>query len=409
MATRQYFSDTRTINTAYDTALPDIKKYKDMITAVGTVSSTIGNASPTIGSAAVQYERLVWSTPTTFGWFSERFATETVLSGVVTFQVYASTTVVAPDTARLRVKLSKVTTGGSFVETPLVQADSPTNLTSTVTAYTMSATMPQAVTIAANERVVARVYGILTSGTTWGTAKIDFRYGGPAGTGDSYIDFPGTITFTANVVRLSLRRTATNGIGNFFDLLPTFGTLAFASAIVNTVAGGNDIVWTRTAGGITAEWLSPRFKEQWAFPDITVQVWASESATTANASIRWRVFLRRPDGTEFLLKQETPAGPIELTTTVAVYVGANTPEVNNKNTTHFAEDDRMVFRAYAIPAAAQTMGGGRTLTLGYDGPNGATGTSFMDLNSPPAFKAETDPGVTPVPSGQTTMGIGNGQ
>lgn len=414
MATRQYFRSTRTISQSLDVA--SVRAYRDMNGSLGTLITATGQY-PTIGFATgpaeTGFERAVQLSSLALGWFTERFVNQTVLSGDLVFSMYGTTAMTSPNFARLRVKVSKVTTGGSNVETVLGQADATTDMTSAITAYPITVTLAQSVTVAPNERLMMRPFVFLSGGSWPTSANAVFRYDGTAGSGDSYVDLPGTIAFKPNAQTLSLRRTTVNAIGNFMDLLPTFGVTAKTSAVVNTVASGTEIAWTKTAGGLVAEWITPRFKEQWSYPINKVLAYASESATAANMSVRVKVFRRRPDDTEALLAQDdwgTELGTTEALATMGGEV-ATQWDVQNQATVHFAEDDRLILRFYAIPASAQVMGGARTGTISYDGPGpeGTAGSSYMQTFNAPDYKAETDPPAQPVPSGVATLGWGNGQ
>lgn len=401
MATRIYLRLTITHPRA-KRAIPGTD-YKDMTTTQGAAKTTIQLVS-TSGTTQKQFG--VGTTIMAF--WSERVATEVTLSGTINFHLWALAGTLGQ---RLRARVSKITAGGSDVVTDLGWADATTDLALSAGAHDFSFTLPADVILAVNERLLLRVYVFRPDAGTVSTATLDFD-AATGVDGDSWIEFPGTLTFTPNATILSLRRTTGTGIGTFMDLLPTFDTIAFASAVVNSVPSGTEVVWTKTAGGITAEWLSPRFKSQWDLPSIVgdgslmmkCTIAAKESALTVNGQTRLKIFVRKPSGAETQLWYDTPMNGIELTTTMANTTGSQGDAYTRLDV---GEDDRLVVRCYLVNVG--TMGSG-TATLGYDGPINTTGTTQCQGYDMPEFKAESDPpkGFV-VPSGGALMGLSNGQ
>lgn len=356
-------------------------------------------------------------------YWSERVAAPFTLSGNVIANVWGSCT--TGTLTRIRVELSKITPGGSDVETVLGTGDTTADLTATSTAYTVTIPVPT-IDIGVNERFLLRLYAFRTDGATPTVMNVTANVPATEGTtGDTWIELPGNPTFRPDDTLLSLRRTTTIGIGSFMDLSETFGSGASTTAVVNTSAGATEIVWTKTAGGTVAEWISPRLSAQWdtlaglANGKLMAKVMmaAKESATAANASLRYKIFARDPDGVESMILQGEPWGVgggsgDNITTTLTNYGPiASGSSVYNQNP-NVGEDWRLVFRAYIIKPAGLTMAGGQTVTFNYDGPLPVTtvGTSYVRLYDLPLFKAESDPPKSfVVPSGQSMSGLGNGQ
>lgn len=405
MATRIYLRGTTTHPRA-KRAIPGTLEYRDMTTTQGASKLTLSTVS-TSGAKQRQFG----ITTALLAFWSERVATAVTLSGTINFHLWAAS---GPLGQNLRARVSKITAGGGDVETDLGWADATANMTVNPTygVNDFSVTLPADVAIAPNERFLLRVYIFRPDGADVTTAQLSFS-AATGVDGDSWVELPQTVTFKPNTTVLSLRRTTATGIGAFMDLLPTFDTIAFASAVVNSVPSGTEVVWTKTAGGITAEWLSPRFKSQWDLPPsggldgkamMGCTIAAKESALTVNGQTRLRAFIRRSDGTETLIWYSDPMNGIELTTTMANSVAT---AGNFYAQTVAGEDDRLVVRCYLVNVG--TMGSG-TATLGYDGPISTTGTSQVTGNDMPDFKAESDPpkGFV-VPSGGATLGLSNGQ
>lgn len=345
---------------------------------------------------------------------SQRVAAPVTISGNITAFLNADE---ANDlaNARLRVRLSKLSRTAD-VETDIAVLDMTGELTVATNNYTLSGTPPVPVSLAVDERLIARISAIpIAGGAMAGGYIVKTQFQGVAG-GSTFpnITFTETITFKTNGTVLYPRRTSTIGIGNFFDLLPTLGASVETTGVVNTAAGGTNIQWTRTAGGTVLEWVSPRFKNAWNFknPDdlplmdlgdaARITVTAFESATAANAALRVRLFrLRAGVETEIVLVSSATELPTTaLQVTLKSTNGTTTPVT-------FLPDDRLVFRAY-ITNGGGTMASGRTATLNYDGNN--AGGPRINLLESCDFKAESDPAETGiVPSGGATFGMSNGQ
>ncbi len=184
--------------------------------------------------------------------------------------------------------------------------------------------------------------------------------------------------------KLFLRETTNSGIGTYRDMVTTAGS-ASTTGVVNTVASGSEILWTKTAGGAVLEWISGRSPAGgWTLSGaVTFSIWAHESNNLANCGGRARLFKRTAAGSE----TEIGSGPwndgVEFTKntpTEMLWSGTPTP-------TTFAENDRLVARYYITNVG--TMGGGYTCTLTYDAADAATGDSFVQLTETVAFKAES--------------------
>lgn len=344
------------------------------------------------------------------GWRSGRVLSDVTLTNDFTMHLYGRSTIAG--SGRLKVQLFKATTNG--VETLLGEATAATALTSTNTLYTMTLTLLQPnQALGYGERLICRLYALKETADFDTATHVASMDGAAANTRLVFVE---TITFHPDNVKFVLRRTSDNGIGTFFDLVPTRGVSAPTTGVVNTVASGTEIQWTRTAGGTLLEWVTPRFKSPWAFADTT-QVgsgvgatstfFMSESNTAANAGYRAKLFRRTPDGTETLCY--TFSGTAELSTTLSS--ASLNPAFGTATLVapvDFAEDDRLVLRVYII-AAGGTMGSGRTATISYDSSSGSYNDAIT-LFDTTELKAESDPAQEfIVPSGQSMSGLGNGQ
>lgn len=330
-------------------------------------------------------------------WWSERASAEFTLAGSVQFNIYGL--IVSPYQARLRVRLSKMTVGGSNIETPICQADAAADLTTTSTKYTFSATPSPSVVIAPDERLLI----VVTAFGTFGTGHATLQYDGSSGIRDSNIVLTETVTLQPNAVRLFLRNTTATGIGNFLDMITGSFANATVTPVVNTAAGATEVQYTRTAGGIALEWISPRVKRGMLIDNVlffagtgsqTVIGNFIESNASANVGARVKVFARKPDGTETLIYTVQTAGELLTTGTNLTLSGGTL-----NNTVTLAEDDRFVLRAYIYNVG--TMGGGFTATLDYN-----NSTAVVQILEPPGFKAESDPGAVAPGGGPTAIMTG---
>lgn len=184
---------------------------------------------------------------------------------------------------------------------------------------------------------------------------------------------------------LYLRDTKSTGIGVYRDLLAAAGSSA-ATGVVNTVASGTEIQWTKVAAGELLTFISGRAPVG-GFTlagQMTFSIWGHESNAKANCGGRLRIFKR----TATEVETEIGGGPwnkgVEYTTSAREDVWTGTP-----TSTAFAEDDRLILKVYITNVG--TMGGGYTCTLTYNAAGGATGDSFLQLTETVAFKAEPPP------------------
>lgn len=345
--------------------------------------------------------------------YSDRFAAEFTLSGAMTASLWSSQKP-STGTYRFRASVSKITAGGSNIETFIASGDGTVDiLTSSARTVVMTPAAP--VTIAPNERLILRVYAFPTDGV-WTTGSFTLGFDTGSGLFDAFLDLAETVTTVDNGQKLYLRRTTTIGIASFMDLLNAKGTSTFTTAVVNTAAGGTKIQWTKTAGGAVAEWITNRFKYGWSIDSNTyINAFSRnttvESSASANAALLIEFSRRQPDGTETLVLSY--ASNVELPTTAGSQpIATSNGTFTLANVTNFDEDDRMVLRVYLIPAPGQTMGGGFTATMQYDSNTADTTIPqwFVIVLDMPELKAETDPARSfVVPSGTSTLGLGNGQ
>lgn len=183
--------------------------------------------------------------------------------------------------------------------------------------------------------------------------------------------------------RLILRRMSTSAIGNFFDATPTRGPFALTTAVVNTVASGTQIQWTRTAGGTVLEWITGRSPTGgWTISGtVTFNTWAKESDMAANCGMRCRLFRRTPGGVE----TEVAGGPFDKAAEFGTTLNNADQWTGTATSLAFAEDDRLVIRLYITNIG--TMGGPYTCTMDYDTVTAnADGDCWVELTQTVAFK-----------------------
>lgn len=389
------------LSATHPLAIPEAGGYHDMSTVTGT-----GTQKNEALSATVLPDNSRQFTAGIF--YSDRLTQAFTLSGAMTVNLYSNQKSITLGPYRFRIAVSKITAGGGNVETPIAKADGTQDIV-TSTALPITVTPPTPVDLVPNERLILRVYAFPTDGN-WGTGTLSMGFGTGSALFFSYLDITETVTTKPNVIKLFPRRTTTIGIGNFMDLLLAMGSTTATTAVVNTAASGTEIQWTKTAGGLVAEWITNRFKSDWTGGDtttsFTARITALESNVSANVTFRLRLFRRTPSGTETECARYDH--PTEFATSAGLYSATSMTAVTS---TIFNEDDRLVCRLYIIPAPTLTMGGGQTATLQYDhNALNVVGETWITVQDAADFKLETDAGRSfVIPTGTPTTGLGNGQ
>jgi len=191
---------------------------------------------------------------------------------------------------------------------------------------------------------------------------------------------------------LILRNTVTNGVfANgivYYDMLvDSFGT-TIDTGVVDTVASGTEIQWTKgTVGDAEIQWISGRVPAGgFTLTDVTaIQIWCEENNMSANCGARARFFKRTAAGTE----SELGGGPFNDGVEFGFGGPVQMDWVANVTDTAFAEDDRLLLKVYITNVG--TMGSGFTCTLTFNGASGATGDSLITIAETVAFKANDVP------------------
>jgi hypothetical protein len=332
---RLYLRDTQTVPTA-------LGAYRDLVSQLFAASVVAAPLTTTGDYSGERQFGTDASTPMRF--ISERLIDGNTLIEPVTFSVWVAPP--ATFSGRLRARLSKVPSDGSNVESLIAQADASVDLSGTAYTWYSFAATPTPTEVVAGDRFIMR----LTVINAAGTGTVNLHYGAPEseGDGDSLVDVVEGLNFHPNTNPVYLRRTAVNAIGTFFDALPTFGETSFTTGVVNTVASGTQIQWTRTAGGTVLEWITGRIAPPgWTISQASViadgVVWALESATAANCGITIKLFRRQPDGTELLFYTKGPSA--ELTTSALSYVVSG---VSLELAISFDVVVRIVLRCYIV-------------------------------------------------------------
>jgi hypothetical protein len=397
MATRLHLENTQTADG------PDPVTFDLLPTIVGSINESLV-VTTVEGGSEIQLTK----TGLIACFISQRVSAAVLIAGTINVSVELLESDPAAN-ASIRVKVTKITVGGSDVESVIASGDSGSEIVSGTVTFSLTPAVP--VLVAPNERLIMRLYAIPAPGQTMGGGfTVTCNFGSTAF--DSWVEFTEALSFIANGTVLIARRTTTAAIGNFFDLLTTLGTSAFTTGVVNTVAGGTDIQWTRTAGGTVLEWISGRCRQGFRFETppagqkaLTCIVWAFESAAQANAAIRLRMYRWRA-GTETVCCQfQTGAelGTASATTTLDGSSGGST-----LNTVDFLPDDRLVLRFFIMNATSTTMGSGRTCTVEYDALNNSQGFTRLTLFADVLFKDESEPNdLSQIPGGLTMGGVGN--
>lgn len=224
------------------------------------------------GAATVSNERQIVLEGVPMAWWSRRLPGQYTITGAFEVSIAAQQTVADAD-LRIRVRVSKITAGGSAIETPILTADAAESMTvGSETTHLFSGEIPTDVVMAKNERLIVRVYVFPVTG--------GFGAGSPVATlneNGSYVMIDALTTglvFYPNTTDLSLLSTTVSGIGTLLDISDGVrgGT---KTASVATTAGGTELPWTRMVQAGTI-----------AVTEITSAVIAStaNAATYASAS-----------------------------------------------------------------------------------------------------------------------------
>lgn len=175
---------------------------------------------------------------------------------------------------------------------------------------------------------------------------------------------------------LYLRNAASDLAGAGRKLLSTTRGAASAGKVTSTVASGNDIQVTDTAGGQVLEWFTGQLNPVVILGNVTFNIRGLESATAANAAAGVRVDRCAPNGaviSAVVPLTSVPTLSNEYTTSDTAKNANFTPTA-----TTLAGGDRLKVTLYVRAATAATMGGGRTVTNTVDGPTAnAAGDTFV--------------------------------
>jgi hypothetical protein len=194
-------------------------------------------------------------------WYSERVAAQVTISGQITVNI--GTTLSTGTTARLRVRLSKLSASGN-IETPIVDYTHTSNIAINITQNTLTMTPPVPITLAPFERFVYRPSIVPVDGS-YGATPQSVEHRTNSGSPTSSIVFTETFTFMANGYVGYMRDTKATGVGAFRDLLLTRGSAMKVG--LHGPTEGSDI------------------EQPMKFPDIAVrEVVAARIQSTANAA-----------------------------------------------------------------------------------------------------------------------------
>src|SRR3972149_511595 len=167
---------------------------------------------------------------------------------------------------------------------------------------------------------------------------------------------------------LFLRDPKDSGIGVYRYLQTTRGP-GVVTGVVDSIAGGTQIQWTKTLGGELLEFISPPLSA--GFPlsgTMTFNIWALEFNIAANLG----------------------GGPyddgVEFGTSDGVFNWTGVP-----TSTAFAAGDRLIVKYYITNVG--TMGDNFDCTLNYAGVTaGASGDTYFQINENVTFDAEPSGG-----------------
>lgn len=180
------------------------------------------------------------------------------------------------------------------------------------------------------------------------------------------------------------------GVAIVYDMLKDLFGAAVDTAVVNTIASGTEVIFTKTAGGSTIAWVSGRVPAGgFTLTTTDISAWLRESNMNANCGGRFRVYRYTPGNPPTLT--ELGGGPfndgVEFSTasTEMLWPGNVTDQV-------FAENERTIVKLFITNVG--TMGGGFTCTMEFNAADAVAGDSFFNIAETVAFKPE-DQQVSP--------------
>jgi hypothetical protein len=184
--------------------------------------------------------------PFDVAFYSERLSADLLITAL-SLRHYAHIYSGTPN-ASLRVRVYKITTGGSAVETLIGQYDDTSALGTDHTALKTWTLSIAPVQMVVGERLIVRFWAIPLPGQTMGAGEIRFSFGSStANSMDTGLEVTPDPSFTPNGSRLYLRRTSTIGIDDFLDLTTAAPTGTDAVATISTGAP-EDAPWTSVPG-----------------------------------------------------------------------------------------------------------------------------------------------------------------
>ncbi|MBI4457919.1 hypothetical protein HY633_03075, partial [Candidatus Uhrbacteria bacterium] len=163
------------------------------------------------------------------------------------------------------------------------------------------------------------------------------------------------------------------------DLLLTRGA-ASVGYVKGTVAGTvtpptTATQFTKTNGGTGQIWYTNPLNAVTVSGNVTFNLRAKESATSANSTITAELLRADNSGAILSTIVSVQLSQSELTTTDAAKNWTKAP-----TSTALSAGDRLAVRVYIDDGSGVTMGNGRTVTMTIDGPSaGAAGDSYVQL------------------------------
>lgn len=178
-------------------------------------------------------------------WYSPRVESTIAIAGEIAFHVG---TVVpgagAGVTARVRVTLTKLSAGGSNIETPICEQTMTSNIPDGLAVNILNVTPSVSVTMEPGERFVYRAWIQPVSGSYVVNTYIEHHTSSV--TSISKLVFTETIAFTLNGYSGIMRDTRDTGIGNFRDLGAARSANLWDWVGVPSAAGGGELQFSGT-------------------------------------------------------------------------------------------------------------------------------------------------------------------
>lgn len=346
---------------------------------VTSVTGPTGGIETTSNSFATEYITLPLAAPVT-------------IAGTIKANLWASQGSVSPVGAAINVIIERLDAVGAIIST-IGQSSNIVELDNVSRPYSMLIT-PTSTSMLRGERLRVRVYFDDTSSNMTTGISLTFasESSAPNAQGDSHLSFSDVLTFQTtdpSGTQMFLTTTAGPAVGanDELEMWTSRGGGSTTAATTLITGWTTPIQWK--AGSVVKEWYSKPLTAFTLSGLVKANIRASESGSSANASVRVEVAVCDGDGTNVtvfgasnITNSASLGGAIvpgsfsgELTTTDAAvlgWIGGQDISVTN--------GQRIRLRLFVDDSSTNAMNSGLTATLSYNGTTAsAAGDTWIQL------------------------------